>query len=294
MGNGHSIKARINGIRFWIDNPCDAPWFIYAETAFLPAVKVSLQLVLFSMQDLIRAYFRPKGLRSGRHLRRGSKGGRKKGVRRKRWSIPDTPELIAKRLPGYEATAQRQVSQGVKALWRVDGVLQRYALYFLIADLASDFFFEWSSAIMETEYCKQAKAGAGALEFNDFLAVATAWTTPGNRHLLYANYPVYWPGADSLVVQASKFSAYFGCTLEPFNYPPSSGYGYRTRIEISGGATYGESDLQNDLNANGVGAISGVHLSGPSSVIPEVRSYGGFLEHGEGFLFVKATGDPVV
>ena len=64
---------QINTVVKFIDNPCDAPWAVYFETALAPAGRALLTLLTFGLDDVIRGFARPKGLRSGRHGRRGKR-----------------------------------------------------------------------------------------------------------------------------------------------------------------------------------------------------------------------------
>jgi hypothetical protein len=156
MGRGHhpGYLDKVNGIIDFIENPCDAPWFVYLELAQKPAFKVVIQLVATDLTDIVRGYFRPKGLRIGGHMRRkGRKGGRRGR------GIPDTAELIAHHIPGHDAVAGRKISDGVRHLWLIDGAIQRVFWYWMVVDLTLDFFYEWTSAVNASEYCREEPVG---------------------------------------------------------------------------------------------------------------------------------------
>lgn len=149
MAKAPGYLDKIQAILKLVENPCDEPWTVYLELAIEPLFNVVVALLTFGMDDVIRGYFRPKNLRSGRHLRRGKRGKRFKG------GIPELGEEIGKKLPGAEWQRNRIVTHGVKVMWLIDGVLQRALFWWMVADLSIDFFYDWASAIFETEQCEK-------------------------------------------------------------------------------------------------------------------------------------------
>lgn len=175
---------KVNYIVRFIEDPCDAPWVVYLETAIPPAGRLLLSWFSFGLDDLIRGYFRPKGLRSGRHGRGGRRGGKPR-TRLGRFiaRIPglgdDVGNFIGKRLPGAKAARGRQVSDGVKHLWIIDNRLQQLLLWWLIVDLVTTFLYEWASALQESEICKRSRSesmvadglGGGVAGIQDWVAL---------------------------------------------------------------------------------------------------------------------------
>jgi len=140
-----------NAVKLLVDNPCDAPWVVYAET-FLPAFgNAVLQLVSFGMDDVVRGAFRPRDKRSLMHRRKGKKG------RKLRPRIPEFGNMIGSKIMVEKSFVTREVAQGVKHLWVLDGVIQKGLWYWLIYDVIGDGLYQWSSLIMQSEFC-QAKA----------------------------------------------------------------------------------------------------------------------------------------
>lgn len=195
-----SYLDKVNTIIDFVEHPCQAPWQVYVELALIPAGKAILQLVEPSLLDIVRAYFRPKGLRKGRHGRHGRRRGRRGG-------IPDTSELIGHHLPGYNATSMRHVSDGVKFLWLVDGVIQRVFWYWLIADVTLDFFYNWTSAIQKSEYCKYQDQGGAAISGENFGSTGLTRWPIGNRTIDY-EYGTCWVDPLAVSVQAPGFVFY--------------------------------------------------------------------------------------
>lgn len=155
MANPPGIIDRVNYVTKQLNNPCDAPWVVYAETAGKAALTVAIAVVCFDIFDVARFVFRPAGLRSGRHLSRGKKGSnkrRKKGLGRK----------LANKVPILATLNQRSVSNGVKHLWVIDGIGQRLLWWWLMIDVTTGFFYNWTTMLKKTEFCQLGNSpGAG-------------------------------------------------------------------------------------------------------------------------------------
>ena len=128
--------------------PCEAPWYIYVETLGPAALQALITLATFGWDDVFRGAVRPKSLRSRKFKARAFRIGGKV-VR-----FPEIGELIGKHLPGAKYFQGTKYAMPTRHLWRIDGILQRGLFYWLIADIASDFTFNWTSALYETEWCK--------------------------------------------------------------------------------------------------------------------------------------------
>ena len=147
MANPPGFFDQVNYIKKFISNPCDAPWTVYIELFFPAFGKAILTLLAFGMDDVMRGYLRPKGVRGPWHRRKGKKGkARFRG-------IPEIGEAIGSRLPGAEEVRGRSVSQGVRYMWLVDGVLQRILWYWLLIDVVVEGLYQWTSMINKTEFC---------------------------------------------------------------------------------------------------------------------------------------------
>ena len=149
-----SYGQKLNAIKFYLENPCFDPWVGIFELAAIPLGKAAFELVEPSLADIVRGYARPKNLRIGGHARR------RKGKHGKGWFPEDTSEIIAKRIPGKKALAGRLVTDGVKGFWLFDGLVQEAFFYWLIVDIVLGFFYNWTSAIMQSQYCSHKGAGA--------------------------------------------------------------------------------------------------------------------------------------
>lgn len=164
---------QVQSIVKFFEDPCQAPWSVYLELALAPAGHVALELLSFGLDDVIRGYFRPRGI-----YRRGRTGilARKFG---KYAGIPELGEMLGSHLPGAETVKGRVVSHGVKVMWIVDGVLQRILFWWMVADLLTDFLYEWTSAINKTEYCQSRCRGGVTCEVLPNTLVPDFWSTIG-------------------------------------------------------------------------------------------------------------------
>lgn len=164
MAKAPGFLDKWNAILRYIEDPCEgAPWLLYLELALPPLGTALLTWFSFGLDDIIRGYFRPRGLRTGRHGRGGRRGGKPRGrLGRAISRIPglgdDVGNFIGNRLPGATEAKGRHVSQGVKQLWIVDNFLQRALFWWLVADLVTDFLYDWTSLLQQSEYCKRTHA----------------------------------------------------------------------------------------------------------------------------------------
>lgn len=147
---------KVNTVVKFTQNPCNAPWTVYFESALISAGKQIIVLLSFGLDDIIRGYFRPRGVYQARR----SPFGRRGKSRPRRGSIvPEIGEMIGKRLPGAERARGRSVTQGVKNIWIIDGVLQRLLWYWLVVDVTVDFFYTWATLVQESSFCQTADQG---------------------------------------------------------------------------------------------------------------------------------------
>jgi hypothetical protein len=138
-----------NRVIDFVANPCDAPLSVYFETLRPAAGRAVVTLLSFGMDDVARGMLRPKGVYGNKH------GGRKK---RKRGSvgIPELGEEIGKRLPGADTIKSREFGALEKKLWLLDGIGQRILFWLMVADIITDFVYDWTTGIYKEEYCNKA------------------------------------------------------------------------------------------------------------------------------------------
>lgn len=209
-----------NAIIRYIEDPCvGAPWLLYVELALPPLGNAIVTWFGFGLDDVIRGYFRPKGLRTGRHGRGGKRGGKPRTKIGKAISrIPglgdDVGNTIGKALPGATEARGRHVSQGVKQLWIVDNFLQRGLFYWLVADMITDFLYEWTSLLQESEFCKRTySAGVYATGDGGGLAFGNIWFAVEAPNIIKSSGFVGW-NVSTATFARGKWTAIMGAEYQ--------------------------------------------------------------------------------
>lgn len=261
-----SFINKVNAVIKYFENPCDAPWTIYFETA-LPALgEAVFTLLEFDFADVVRGALRPKGLRSGRHTRRGRRGG---GLSK---AIPEIGEMLGAMVPGSKAARERKVTQGVKNLWLLDGVIQRVLWYWLVADVTATFAFNWTSAIQESRFCSAQGVGAALAtvpEGGVCFAVGNFWTSVQTSQVEYAT-----GGATSRNGGHQNGGKPFNCStsLQGTLLPPFTSGAIELRIQSGPGA--GEI-IPGTVNPDGSCSVVDSRFSAGDPIIYQMRTNGG-------------------
>jgi hypothetical protein len=149
------LRGKLNYVIDYFHDPCPTDPIIYVKTAIPVAYRIVVGLVTFGMDDLFRAYFRPKNLRGGCGGRRGRNPPHKTG-------IPQTEELFAHELPGGGGKFYDPfVDDGTRFLWKIDNVTQHGLYYVFIAELAEQGYYNWVTLIQAQQQGTYCGRGAG-------------------------------------------------------------------------------------------------------------------------------------
>ena len=185
------LWRRVNTIVDLFQWQCEGHLLLYVRTA-LPALgNLVLGLLWFDWDDVARGALRPYGP-SGRYSLIA-------GARKPKWKIeiPELGEEIGKRLPKVSLIKASSFWKGTRALWIVDGLIQRVLYWYLIIDLVSEFLYNWSFGILRAPaecgaayYARGGKYGEPA--------------TPGYHHLVRGG-----PFSEVVAVPASDEDFYF-------------------------------------------------------------------------------------
>jgi hypothetical protein len=137
---------RVQFIAFYAFNPCDAEMSLYVEMAKAPVGRLAAFILIPSVNEIVENFFQPRGLRSKRHGRKGRKGG-KKGVP----IIPDVDDMVARRLPGYEAVMGRPIGSGTR--WIINGINQvdRVVFPLVLVDQVTNTLFDTIIGVIESD-----------------------------------------------------------------------------------------------------------------------------------------------
>lgn len=217
-GQSVSTFDKINYIVKTLSDPCDEPWLLYAELA-IPAFGEAILMILgFGLDDVVRGWARPKGFKTRKQRRRLltkiEKAGKFGRIIR---FIPglgfDIGNTIGRLLPFAAAARTRKVSQGIRNLWIIDGVLQRVLWWWLIADVTIDFFYAWTSLMEKAGRCETQgmstlfwQGGGTPLPLGDAWAVTVGGTTIKCRG-------AFSPGCDRTSLPAGKWSVVTTATI---------------------------------------------------------------------------------
>ena len=283
------IISRANYVVDSWNNPCQQPWVVYAETALPAALTVWIAFICFDIGDVVRFMFRPARLRSGRHIRRGRKGERgrrKQGLGRR----------AAMKLPMMQALTQRKVSQGVKNLWIIDGIGQRLLWWWLIADVASGFLYNWTSMVRKTEFCQAADSPGNALREDTQTTVAAigGWQSIGFDNLRYQ--------------VGSVTMGPFGASLGTGGYEiavsanATNRFAQATTIQLrlisvtQGGLVIGESEVAALPPLGSAALVVTARIGGPAEVAWQARvGFGGAdMSGGAAVVFGRITPRPPI
>jgi len=270
MGQEPGIIDRVNFVTKMWNNPCDAPWTVYVETAKPAALDALVAIACFDIGDVVRFIFRPAGLRSGRHgrkARRGANRRRAKGIR----------ALLARKLPPFKRLQQRKITQGVKTLWIIDGIGQRLLWWWLLADVASGFLYNWTTMVYKSEKCQMALAPGAVLRTGNsqiFLSFA-GWQ---NVHFLNEEYQRGGAHIALFVYTIGGGSYELVATVTVANgFPDPIEAEMRLRVVNSQGTKFVEGGATK-IPANGSGSVMvSTTLTEPSSGWADIRLDGGVL-----------------
>lgn len=165
---------RVNFITSFFWQGCDAPFTLFCEFAGPPAGRAVALLIGLDMDDIVKGFFRPAGLRSHRH---GRKGPRKKG---RIPELPDVNDAIAKRVPGQAAFAGRPWGSPTFYAFEISDVADRVAFNVAIVDIVSDTSYQALLGILSVDpsNCPWVARGASHGEWNTILNTGDGW---GNR-----------------------------------------------------------------------------------------------------------------
>jgi len=142
------LDVTLNAVTRIVQNPCQTPWQLYFETALPAAGRATVMLFSTNVGQVIRGFARPRGTGLRTHRRRGGRP-RRRGI-----SLPELGDATGKRLPGARKARGRNVTTGVKNLWRIDNALQQGLFWWLIVDLVDEFFINWATVLETTSFCE--------------------------------------------------------------------------------------------------------------------------------------------
>lgn len=170
--------ADLNAITQILTDTCGTSTLIYAE-ALKPAVgRFVLVLVTFGLGDVVRGFFRPKGIHPKGGRKRGREGGR--GGKRAPGGIPELGNLTGQKLAAF-AQFEPVVDDGLRMMWLIDEAFQRVGYAFLIADAIGDATYVFATGLIQPKIGANcfALTCSGRNQNHIYDDIITAWQDPG-------------------------------------------------------------------------------------------------------------------
>jgi len=243
---GDLWKAQNAIIDFWEYN-CFPDWHVWVETAQEPVGELVIALLGFGMGDVLRGYFRPSSVRglSGFNRLKKPKGGMKPAKTSRlagKIRIPETGNMIGKKLPGARFVQSKQGGKFFQRMWRIDGVAQRGLWYWMVADISADFTVNWTSAIMNSSACTPGGPNDcyNAADNNGPHAISDWWPWAVNPPDVMDPDPCIVGSGIAAIGNAGHFSA--GCDWVP--YLGDFGGASMRIVDLSTGETKSESRFE--------------------------------------------------
>jgi hypothetical protein len=200
------VRRRTNKWNRVVDfaaNPCDAPLAVYFQSFRPAAGKALITLLTFGLDDVARGYFRPKGV-----YPRGCLGRRKRG--RTSVYLPELGEEIGKRLPAADAVKSRSFGTIEKNLWLLDGVSQRVLFWIMVADIVTDFTYDWASGIYKAGYCEtadQAQQQSQNTTYHSQDTEPTTWVLGQPGNIVYERHAAFFRGPPAQLIGDTRAHA---------------------------------------------------------------------------------------
>lgn len=151
MSFGPPVPGFINRVNFitnYLWQGCDVPFQLFVELAGPPAGRAVALLIDTDWQDIVKTFWRPAGLRSHRHGRKGPRG------RRRVPELPDVNDEIGKRIPYQKEFAGRPYGLPTRLFFEITDVSDRLAINLAIVDIVTDTTYQALLGIIEADASK--------------------------------------------------------------------------------------------------------------------------------------------
>lgn len=152
---------KINYVKDFIMDACDAPYQVYFTCLFPALLEAILAYYALDMVQMFTRYVRPPGIYQGRRNGPHGAGSRKKpGTKtwRRYWrnfSSFDPSDKTGQFWPGSGLGWYRPITPGVRTLWTLFDIQQRFMYYWMVIDITEQFFYKWASGVAASRYCQE-------------------------------------------------------------------------------------------------------------------------------------------
>ncbi len=259
MGQIDQFTGELNWIVSYYWNGCRTPFTLVIETAKPVAGEIALQLLMFGWEDIVKSFWRPKGLRSGRHGRK-RRGGKKGG------GIPSISDLIAETLDPENDLTDHLHKDGNRIWWQLENTLERINYTIMLVDMIETLTFKTILGILTLEATKCEVPGRGFIQGTNVDIINNgnfyALSVP---KIIYVEDPVY---ADPFNLHASDANSYcIMCLVVVTNRGEFSG---EVTCQVNVHAAVGDGSYVRDLGTIAPGetksAIFSAIIKGPWDV----------------------------
>ena len=147
MGQSSQLTGELNYIFSYFYNGCRTDRDVVIQLAQEPAGKVALSLLSFGWEDIVKSFWRPKGLRQHRHGRKRKKKGRGGG-------LPQINDILAEALDPKNDLFEPLHDDGLRIWWELENTIERVSYTIMLWDLIETFAFEVILGILDTQATK--------------------------------------------------------------------------------------------------------------------------------------------
>lgn len=263
--------TKINFLLHYTFNACEAPFSLYAEMAKEPAWRTAVFLSAFDLVDFVKEIFRPYGLRSKRHGRKGRRSGRRGG------GIPDLSELAAERTRAREWFGDRRYGLGTRVFYVFTDIAERVTWNLMLVELSTDLAYDTIIGVINEDDSKCPNIRMLAMHEEN---ATVAWFGPEWKpvNVPYPHYErgIYCNNGRSVLLPEGNFDLIFGATFRSPTYPQE--VGLRWRIEKNGKSEVVDEVFKRIEFDETIDLICYDQAEGPCAVYWEFYLLSGFLQ----------------
>lgn len=257
------VKAELSG--------CSIPYGVFAENALPAAKETAAVLLTFGVGDYVKELFRPKGLRSRRHGRKGSKSRGRTG------GIPDPADIAARRNEAKEFFADRKYGMGTRVFYAATDVLDRLAWTVFLFESLGEITYDGMIGALENnpDLCPQIRRLWRRGGYHVEGAPLGAWHV-FQTGLLQYNVGLSSPDEPFVFFPEGKFSVTVASKITTFQ-PGGTSVQFRL-IEPTTGEIFDQTDLVRVEFDDTADIITNAHVYGPCGVAVQARETAGFFD----------------
>lgn len=244
---------------------------MYAEAAVPASKRIFMVFTGLSVQDMVKEFFRPQGLRSSRHGRKGNKARTRGG------GIPDPNERVAKNLRSALDVQPPKYRLPNAALYVASDVADRLAWTVALLEMSEDLIYSTLLGVLEGDpkFCPNLGRLHRAAGFSVEGVPGMAWH-PVNMPILHYKVKVISDNEVTIRVPEGTYSVTLGFKATA----PSGDIPVQARMirTISGYPPLAVSDWTTVPQGSTADFLLNAVVEGPMGITWEVREDGSFFD----------------